>query len=51
MMQNDNQKSAQQQQRVEQKPQRANEAAGLNIDEHVKISDPNTQEVYLEKRA
>lgn len=31
--------------------QRANESAGLNIDEFVRITDPNTQEVHLEKRA
>lgn len=28
-----------------------NERTGLNIDEHVKIWDPNTQNVILEKRA
>lgn len=28
-----------------------NESAGLNIDEHVKIFDPNTKTVLLEKRA
>lgn len=28
-----------------------NESTGLNIDEHVKIFDPNTQTVILEKRA
>lgn len=51
-MQNDNEKSVQEQQiRIEPRGQRANESAGLNIDEHVKIFDPNTQEVHLEKRA
>lgn len=28
-----------------------NERTGLNIDEHVKIFDPKTQQVWLEKRA
>ena len=28
-----------------------NESTGLNIDEHVKISDPNTGAVILEQRA
>ena len=28
-----------------------NENTGLNIDEHVKIFDPNNQEILLEKRA
>jgi len=30
---------------------RPNESTGLNIDEHVKIFDPNTKSVILEKRA
>jgi len=30
---------------------RPNENTGLNIDEHVKIWDPNTKAVILEKRA
>jgi len=30
---------------------RPNESTGLNIDEHVKIFDPNTKVVILEKRA
>ena len=30
---------------------RPNESTGLNIDEHVKIFDPNTKTVILEKRA
>lgn len=30
---------------------RPNESTGLNIDEHVKIWDPNTKTVILEKRA
>lgn len=40
---------------VPQEPQpgaaRPNESTGLNIDEHVKIWDPNTKAVILEKRA
>ena len=28
-----------------------NESTGLNIDEHLKITDPETQEVILEQRA
>lgn len=52
MMQNTNQKPVQEQQiRIESRGQRANESAGLNIDEHVRIFDPNTKEVHLEKRA
>ena len=31
-------------------PQRPNEHSGLNIDEFVKITDPQTQKVILEKR-
>jgi len=30
---------------------RPNESTGLNIDEHIKISDPNTGTVILEQRA
>lgn len=30
--------------------QRPNEAGVLNIDEHVRIFDPNTKETFLEKR-
>lgn len=30
---------------------RPNERTGLNIDEHVKIFDPETKQVWLEKRA
>ncbi len=32
-------------------PARPNETSGLNIDEHVRIFDPNSQQVFLEKRA
>ena len=32
-------------------PAKPNDSAGLNIDEHVKIFDPNTKTVILEKRA
>ncbi len=32
-------------------PQKPNESTGLNIDEHVKIFDPETKKVWLEKRA
>lgn len=34
-----------------QAPARPNESTGLNIDEHIKISDPNTGAVILEQRA
>ena len=30
---------------------RPNESTGLNMDEHVKIWDPNSKQVILEKRA
>lgn len=30
---------------------RPNETGGLNIDEHIRIFDPNDQKVLLEKRA
>ena len=33
------------------KPSRPNESGTLHIDAHVKIFDPNTLEVILEKRA
>jgi len=33
------------------KPQRPNETGSLQIDGFVKIHDPNTKEVYVEKRA
>jgi len=32
-------------------PARPNETSGLNIDEHVRIFDPNSQQTFLEKRA
>lgn len=32
-------------------PARPNETSGLNIDEHVRIFDPNSQHIFLEKRA
>ena len=32
-------------------PARPNESTGLNIDEHIKISDPNTGVTILEQRA
>lgn len=32
-------------------PARPNETSGLNIDEHVRIFDPNSQQIFLEKRA
>lgn len=52
MMENTNQKPMQEQHiRIEPKGPRANESAGLNVDEHVKIFDPNTKEIHLEKRA
>lgn len=34
-----------------QQPKKPNESAGLNVDEFVKIFDPNTKETILEKRA
>lgn len=36
---------------VPQTPSRPNESTGLNIDEHIRISDPNTGAVILEQRA
>ena len=36
---------------VQQPASRPNESTGLNIDEHIKISDPNTGTVILEQRA
>jgi hypothetical protein len=36
---------------VQQPAARPNESTGLNIDEHIKISDPNTGAVILEQRA
>lgn len=51
-MENSNQKTQKEQLiQVENRGQKANESAGLNIDEHVKIFDPNTKEIHLEKRA
>jgi hypothetical protein len=44
-----NNPNSQNQQRVA--PARPNETSGLNIDEHVRIFDPNSQQVLLEKRA
>lgn len=32
-------------------PSRPNESGVLNIDEHVKIFDPNSREIFVEKRA
>lgn len=52
MMEKDTQNPQQPQHiHVEKRGPRANESAGLNIDEFVRIIDPNTQEVHLEKRA
>jgi hypothetical protein len=36
---------------TQQPASRPNESTGLNIDEHIKISDPNTGTVILEQRA
>lgn len=36
---------------AQQPAARPNESTGLNIDEHIKISDPNTGAVILEQRA
>jgi hypothetical protein len=36
---------------TQQPVSRPNESTGLNIDEHVKIWDPNSKTVILEKRA
>jgi hypothetical protein len=36
---------------VQQQPKRPNETGTLQIDGFVKIFDPNTKEVYVEKRA
>ena len=38
-------------QKIPQRNPRPNESSGLNIDEFVRISDPQTKEVFLEKRA
>lgn len=51
-MQTDNKNTPQNKQiPVPNQGRRTNESAGLNIDEFVKIFDPNTQQVHLEKRA
>jgi hypothetical protein len=36
---------------AQQPAARPNESTGLNIDEHIKISDPNSGVVILEQRA
>lgn len=36
--------------KVEEKGKSPNESTGLNVDEHLKIFDPVTKNVYLEKR-
>lgn len=51
MMQNPTELPQQAQPVTVQKTRNPNESAGLNIDEHLKIFDPNTREVHLEKRA
>lgn len=35
----------------EKKPARPNDLGVLNIDEHIKIFDPNDDQVFVEKRA
>lgn len=50
MMQNKDQKSVQEQ-HIQVKGQKADEAAALRIDEYVRIFDPNNKEIHLEKRA
>lgn len=50
MMQNNNKSVEIEHIKVEEKGKRPNESTGLNIDEHLKIFDPNTKDVYLEKR-
>ena len=50
-MQNSNEKPVTNQpDPVVKQPQRPNESGVLNIDEHVRIFDPNTKETFLEKR-
>jgi|APCry1669188910_1035180.scaffolds.fasta_scaffold238442_2 hypothetical protein len=39
------------QQQVPVKSSRPNDVGALNIDEHVRIFDPNSEEILLEKRA
>jgi hypothetical protein len=41
----------QEQQPQPKAPAKPNETSGLNIDEFVRITDPETQEIILEKRA
>ena len=40
-----------QEQQQPQQPARPNDTSGLNIDEFVRITDPQTKETILEKRA
>lgn len=41
----------QEQQQPPKIPGRPNDTSGLNIDEFVRITDPETQEIILEKRS
>lgn len=41
----------QQPEQIIRRPSRPNEVAGFNVDAHVKIFDPNTKEIFVEKRA
>lgn len=41
----------QQQPQQSVQPARPNDTSGLNIDEFVRITDPQTKEIILEKRA
>jgi hypothetical protein len=43
--------TVEQQQQMPAKSPRPNDVGALNIDEHVRIFDPNSEEILLEKRA
>ena len=43
--------TVEEQQQVPAKSSRPNDVGALNIDEHVRIFDPESKEVFLEKRA
>jgi len=35
---------------VQKEPKKPNEVSGVHISGHIKIFDPNTKEVYIDKR-
>lgn len=51
MDQKDQPKTTAQQPEAQTKPRRPNDVGALQIDGFVKIFDPNTKEVFVEKRA